>query len=359
MNDLTPPLPDDELIHCIRDAFDQQATPARPIVENCVKPPTRRTEGRIHSVSFGLTWMASLVALAAIIGIAIVVFGSNVHQSRIESRRDELVDLIDAVDVVSIDSVAQQRDLDDEASDSSQESNTFSEGTETAGGSWAPPAPGLLNVIDAANDFLNRRIDNPDRLIEQLHARYALDRSALQSAFQAVGVPAGITSVQRGVDNQRGWTQGKDQVAFTYGFEYPQILVDLTRLINVSCGDEIVSDVLDGIRDDLDGPRIDMRNDFLPLLDGKVVLIISTRPEPLEDPLTIVLPVKDETMTWRLVNQAHRIEADISRETYRNVELLVVASKKARRKAWCIVEDHLIISDRKNVLATIDRFNAR
>jgi hypothetical protein len=357
MNEVRSPLPDDELIRRIRDAFDQQATPACPIEDDWFSPARRETVTQIHPALFGSTWMASLVALAAIIGIAIVVFGSNVDQAKFESPRDELVDSIDPFDVDSIESVAQQGDLDEEPSVVSQNPKPFSEGAETAEEPRDPRSAGLLNVINTANDFLARRNDNPDLLIEQLHTRYALDRSDLQSVFRAIGVPAGITSVRRGVDSQRSWAQGKDQVAFTYGFEYPHVLNDLTRLINALYGDEIVDDILDGLRDDVDGPRIDLRNDFFPLLDDKVVIVVSTRPEPLEDLLTFVLPVKDGTTTWRLVNQAHRIQPESSRETYRTVEMLVLVTKEAKRKAWCIVENHLIIGDLKNVQATIDRLN--
>jgi hypothetical protein len=59
----------------------------------------------------------------------------------------------------------------------------------------------------------------------------------------------------------------------------------------------------------------------------------------------------------RLVNQAHRIEVDNTSETCSNVEMRVVATKEGKRKAWCIIENHLIIGDLKNVQATIDRFN--
>ena len=358
MNEVKPPLPDDELICRIRDAFHQQATPACPIDDDWFSSAGRESAGQTRPALFAANWMASLVALAAIIGVAIVLFGSNVEQPKIESSRDELVDSIDSRDAVSIDSVAQQGDPDKQPSVDSQNPQPVSEANEVGEEPPAPRTPGLLSVIDAANDFLTRRNGKPDLLIEQLHTHYALDRAPLQSAFQVVGVPTGITSVRRGVDSQRSWAVGKDQVAFTYGFEYPQILDDLTRLINACSGDEIVEDVLDGIRDDVNGPRIDLRNDFFPLLGDKVVLIVSTRPEPLQDPLTIVLPVKDATTTWRLVNQAHDIGSASSRETYRNAQLRVVASKEAKPKAWCIVENHLIIGALENVQATIDRLQA-
>lgn len=128
-------------------------------------------------------------------------------------------------------------------------------------------------------------------------------------------------------------------------------------MINACYEDGIVESVLDGIRDDVHGPRIDLRNDFFPLLDDEVILVVNTWSKPLENPLTIVLPVKDATTTWRIVNQAHRIGMDSTSETYRNVEMRVVATKERKRKAWCIIENHLIIGDLKKVQATIDRFN--
>lgn len=132
------------------------------------------------------------------------------------------------------------------------------------------------------------------------------------------------------------------------GFDSP------TRLINACYEDE---SVLDAFRDDVHGPQIDLRNDFFPLLEDEVILVVSTRSKPLEDSLTIVLPVKDATTTWRIVNQAHRINMDSTSETYGNVEMRVVATKEGKRKAWCTIENHLIIGDLKKVQATIDRFN--
>lgn len=354
MNETKPPLVDDELIRRIRDAFDQQAIPDCPIEDDWLGLARQDRAVQIYRAltphfSRGATWMASLLSLAAVVGIAMVVFGSNGDRSKLAPPRDEFSPADDWV--------AQQGDRSEEPSVVSQNPKPLSGVTSLAEDFQDPGSPAFLDVINAANDFLTHRNDKPDFLIEQLHKHYAIDRSALQSVFRAIGVPAGIISVRRGVDRRQSWAQGKGQIAFTYGLEFPQALDDLTRLINAYCGEEIVDDLLDGLRDEVDGPQIDFRNDFFPLLDGRLILIVSTQPESFDVSPTIALSVKDRTEMWRLVNQAHRLEPESSRQSYKNVEIRVVAKKGARQQAWCIVENHLIIGDLQEVQPIIDRLN--
>ncbi len=51
--------------------------------------------------------------------------------------------------------------------------------------------------------------------------------------------------------------------------------------LRVCPGEEIFDATLDGIRDDINGPRLDLRNDLFPQLGGKVVLVVSRPDKPV------------------------------------------------------------------------------
>ena len=316
---------DDKVVRRVRDAFDRQAIPDCPPVNITFDAPARNRAAPLHPVLFpmvgrGAQLLASLAVLAAMVVVAVAVLNSRVDQTTSEVPREEIVD--------SVESVAQQAD---------------------------PRSQQLLVVMDAANDLLAGRSNDPGPLIEQCSTIYSLDRDGLMSAFQATGVPSTISYSPAGLDNQRGWLRGDDQIAFAYRFEYPQVMGELTAMIDTYLGDKIVQEILDGIRDDANGPKIDLRRDFFPQLEGEIILLVSRTLEPLQDPLTIALPIKDQEKVRAVVRQAHRFESQSSQEEYRDVEVHIVDRQKMRRKAWCVIGNHLVVGDWKSVQASIDR----
>lgn len=316
---------DDELIRRVRDAFDRQVIPKCPPINVSLDRSARNQAALLHPVLFPFAGraaqlLASLAVLIVMTIVAITVLNSRVDHKTSELPPDEIIE--------SVEIVATQAD---------------------------PRSQQLLVLIDAANDLLAGRSNNPDPLIDQWSEVYSLDRAGLKTALETVGVPSGIKYSSADLDDGRRWLRGGDQLAFTYAFNYPQVMDELTHAIDAYLGDKIVQEILDGVRDDANGPKIDLRNDFFPQLDGEIILLVSKTVEPLQDPLTIALPVKDEEKIRALVRQAHRFEPQSSSEMYGDVEVHFVVRQKVRRKAWCVVGNHLVVGDWKSVQAAVDR----
>ena len=85
-------------------------------------------------------------------------------------------------------------------------------------------------------------------------------------------------------------------------------------LINEAFGDEIFRDIIEGIRDDEDGPQIDLAKNVLPNLDQQLILITdNTLPSDLNsERMLIALRISDAEAIKKAINKAMKVEPDAS-----------------------------------------------
>ncbi|MGI9473867.1 MAG: membrane or secreted protein, partial [Rubripirellula sp.] len=85
-------------------------------------------------------------------------------------------------------------------------------------------------------------------------------------------------------------------------------------LINEAFGDEIFRDIIEGIRDDEDGPQIDIAKNVLPNLDDQVILITdNTLPTNLNsERMLIAIRVSNADAIKQAINKAMKVEPDAS-----------------------------------------------
>lgn len=83
-------------------------------------------------------------------------------------------------------------------------------------------------------------------------------------------------------------------------------------LINEALGDEIFRDIIDGIRDDEDGPQIDIAKDVLPNLDDQVVIITdNTTPVDIgSERMLVAVKIKDAETIKEVIRKAMEVEPD-------------------------------------------------
>ncbi|MDB4331646.1 membrane or secreted protein [bacterium] len=83
-------------------------------------------------------------------------------------------------------------------------------------------------------------------------------------------------------------------------------------LINEALGDDIFRDIIDGIRDDKDGPQIDIAKDVLPNLDDQVVVITdNTTPVDVgSERMLVAVKIRDAATIKEAIRKAMEVEPD-------------------------------------------------
>lgn len=86
-------------------------------------------------------------------------------------------------------------------------------------------------------------------------------------------------------------------------------------LINEAFGDEIFRDIIEGIRDDEDGPQIDIEKNVLPNLDDQVILLTdNTEPAEIDsERMLVAIRVKDGPAIAKAIRKTMEVEPDASK----------------------------------------------
>lgn len=86
-------------------------------------------------------------------------------------------------------------------------------------------------------------------------------------------------------------------------------------LINEAFGDEIFKDIIEGIRDDEDGPQIDIAKNVLPNLDDQIILITdNTLPTDVNsERMLVAIRVRDANAIKLAIRKAMEVEPDASK----------------------------------------------
>jgi hypothetical protein len=85
-------------------------------------------------------------------------------------------------------------------------------------------------------------------------------------------------------------------------------------LLNEAFGDEIFKDIIEGIRDDEDGPQIDIAKNVLPNLDDELILVTdNTLPSELNsEQMLIAIRISDAEAIRKAIRKAMEVEPDAS-----------------------------------------------
>ncbi len=86
-------------------------------------------------------------------------------------------------------------------------------------------------------------------------------------------------------------------------------------LINEALGDEIFRDMIEGIRDDEEGPQIDLEKKFLPNLDDTIILIAdNTQPAQIDsERMLVAVELKNAAAIKEVIRKAMEVEPDATK----------------------------------------------
>ena len=93
-------------------------------------------------------------------------------------------------------------------------------------------------------------------------------------------------------------------------------------LVDEALGDEIFDDMIDGIKNDKDGPQIDVKNDVLPSLDKQVILLTdNVLPADINsERMLVAIRVSNPDKIKNAIRKAMEVEPDASRMEVPNLE---------------------------------------
>ena len=106
---------------------------------------------------------------------------------------------------------------------------------------------------------------------------------------------------------------GKDTSAFTrFNWRIDQAFWASEGLINEAMGDDIFRPIIEGIRDDEEGPQIDLAKDFFPNLDDQIILISDNTLPPAIDSerVLVAIRLKNAAAVKNVVRKAMLVEPD-------------------------------------------------
>lgn len=178
------------------------------------------------------------------------------------------------------------------------------------------------------------------------------DRAKYQRAFQAVGIPKGILSVKVGLSRGDAWIADEMNDSFTYSIDPEVLLAEFGVGCDAVFGGGVFQEILDGIHEDADGPKIDIRSRIKDLT-GRVVITVHKRQQ-----LLVGFALKNEEAISRAVDRGILIEPDGFVVNHKDVRLNSIVRKTNDPKsilACCVTNGYLLIGDDQMIRRAIDR----
>ena len=113
-------------------------------------------------------------------------------------------------------------------------------------------------------------------------------------------------------DEPEGWVPAEAGTLTRVNWRLEKAFWASETLINDAVDDNIFRDMIDGIKNDPEGPQIDIGNNFLPHLDDQLILITdNTQPAgPDSDRMLVAIRVKNAAAVQRVVKKAMDVEPD-------------------------------------------------
>lgn len=109
-----------------------------------------------------------------------------------------------------------------------------------------------------------------------------------------------------------GWPTDDTGAFYRFNWDLEEAFWAAESLVNDALGEDLFRPMIEGIRDDPEGPQIDIAKDFLPNLDDELILVTdnTTPVSPESDRMLIALRVKNADVVAKLIQKAMEVEPD-------------------------------------------------
>ena len=109
-----------------------------------------------------------------------------------------------------------------------------------------------------------------------------------------------------------GWVSRDSGTFYRFRWKLEEAFWAAESLVNDALGDDLFRPMIEGIRDDPEGPQVDIAKDFLPNLDDELILLTdNTMPaSPESDRMLAALRVKDAEAVKKVVRKVMESEGD-------------------------------------------------
>lgn len=220
----------------------------------------------------------------------------------------------------------------------------------------APPQrleSNLMLALRRLNESWTSKQNDASGLVQHLN-RLTDDKSvSLAPAFEAMGVPRSVKSTQMMDASSADWWRGTDEAALGLELDLAKVFVDAQKFVDVALGDTIFEEILDGIHQDPEGPRIDVRALVPACLDGKVHLVIDRYGSPnATQSFLFVVSLKD---TRRFISEF--LDPTFAKEPTMTIESVngIWMRGFGENTAACVVHNQFLIGSRDKVEAALRR----
>lgn len=352
---------DDEVVALIRTAFERQAIPAKPDVTAGGQPrdifvPDLKETQRHENHFSKLLGSIPVVIISLLLVIAI---WPQENSPTVEVKTSSPAEI--PMEGSNIGQVGGQKPDDikgepspdtsiapsEKAPVPSVKDTAGKEGTETLEST-------LLRVVRLVNRYgIDPNFDF--QVLSSTGVSYLGEESQpVWDGFASMGVAKGINSIREGVDETHSWIASENEVAFTYQIEMNELLNDLDRLIDGMLGEPILYPILDGLRDDPDGPKVDFRREVFARLKGAIMVVVNRSPRPDGDQMMLVAPMTEDASVSDVLTRIEKFEPQKSIEFRNGVRILVVP-RGNRTQATAIAGGCWIFGSAEMVRHAIDR----
>lgn len=181
-------------------------------------------------------------------------------------------------------------------------------------------------------------------------------QASLEQGLASLGVPKSVRRVQPGVSESRKWLTTSRSTEYTYTMDYTRLLSDVQAFFDAALGDEITQAMLDGIRDDKQGPKIDVRK-IVTTFENECILVLQTSDAAKHgESVMLAIPLNDAAFVSNAVDRAMAIEPDASTESVNGIGVHLIRREGNTVHCICIVKDHFIIGEPTMVIAAVNRW---
>lgn len=349
---------DRELTEQIRRAFDAQEIPLRP--ESILPAVDRNPSSR------AFTGFEVLVPMTVVLVVVLIAFATwpgdgrereDTKSSRRVDSKEGLAEAIEPFDDGTSQMIAESS-LASPPNDSSSpsEEGVTVQSDETVRPETVRPGP-LRKTVELINQCLVDRVPRPEPLGSALAPWFAKEnhddrhREDLSRALATVGIPEGVKSVKVATPDNAGWLQDPSRLTFRYRYEPKQLESDARNFFNALLGADIFDPVLDGIRDDADGPRVDLRKEFFPKLSGELLLTVDRGGTPGEERILCAIGITDESQARFVLERVVQAEPDAERHEVGEITVFDCGGTLA----LCVVDGYWLMSDPRLVFDALRR----
>ena len=376
---------EDPIVSIVQDAFQHQPIGRRPVVRVLEQPVV----SEMHPSATNRLVKSALNTVWSIpVAIVLLLVSMLIWNSSPLSRREANVAEKSTAELRPAD---QRRDMDGDANQDQTESTPDSqtlapvEQTDEVADSVGGVERGLADFdkLLSGNEQTinsNQSVDSDDALSSDLQVTEEtllmlgqlmagateIDSSLLAKRLTDLGfasskegldelqTPATINLIGRDVSRALRWVADPGDRALALEFDVPSAIAGLKRFVNASVGEDLFDPLLNGIRDDPDGPQVDLRRDFFAQLRGSAVVAIRKSDASDTIQMVLALPCNNASTVSRVLDSAMKKETSTQRKKHAG-NVVWEWKDRQNRFAVAVVKDCLLIGEREMALQAIER----